>query len=674
MFRKVSILAALCGVISTAAVAQSLPVTTSIMPDQSGNTNGASTSLSLRDFFTISGVSGDIMRFDTTFGMLDVEMLSMAAPNHVQNFKDYASREEYDDTMIHRIAAFNTTGGISIVQGGAYTAEVPAALIPQASPVDLEYEVANARGTLAAARTNDPNSARSQWYFNTTDNSTILGPDDNPPGFTVFGRVMGNGMEVVDQMAEVPAFLFNSPFEEIPLVNYEFPADVTPDNYVKIHSVREIPMFPSANAPVGALTFTATSSDETVVMAEVSLSTITLTPMSRGTATVTVTASDVRGVSVSQEFEYTTAGIEITTQPSHVDAAVGSDVTLTVAGAADFTLSYQWYRQRTSESESTALSGETNATLTLSSVSADDMGFYWAEITGGDATVLSDIAIVTLTGGISRLANLSARGFAPGNEALTPGFVLRGSGSKELVIRGVGPTLGDFGVATAMEDSTLDLVPLGESAPILSNDNWGDSANAAELAATSAAVGAFPLPDGSLDAAVLTSVSLGDSTAYTVQISEKNGAGGVALAEIYDPEAIGSGAELSNISARGFSGPGIAALTPGFVIDGTGAKTMLIRVVGPSLGDFGVSDFMLDPRLELVSGGQTVVIAANDNWGGTAELKAAFATAGAFSLSSDDSLDAAVLVRLPPGAYTVRPSGANEGIGVILVEAYEVLE
>ena len=101
---------------------------------------------------------------------------------------------------------------------------------------------------------------------------------------------------------------------------------------------------------------------------------------------------------------------------------------------------------------------------------------------------------------------------------------------------------------------------------------------------------------------------------------------------------------------------------------------MLIRVVGPTLGNFGVSGTMVDPRLEVIPGGQTFVVANNDNWGGTAALKAAFATTGAFSFADDGSLDAVVVVRLPPGPYTVRPSGANDGTGVILVEAYEVID
>ncbi len=165
------------------------------------------------------------------------------------------------------------------------------------------------------------------------------------------------------------------------------------------------------------------------------------------------------------------------------------------------------------------------------------------------------------------------------------------------------------------------------------------------------------------------------SQGYTVRIQSTDaGASGIALAEIYDPDAIGAPISLVNVSALGFSGTDENVLAPGFVIDGSGAKTMLIRVVGPSLTDFGVTGVMADPRLSLIPAGQSNVIAQNDNWGGTTELKEAFATTGAFQLSSDGSLDAAVLVRLPPGAYTVKPEGFAEGTGTILVEVYAVEE
>ena len=101
---------------------------------------------------------------------------------------------------------------------------------------------------------------------------------------------------------------------------------------------------------------------------------------------------------------------------------------------------------------------------------------------------------------------------------------------------------------------------------------------------------------------------------------------------------------------------------------------MLIRVGGPLLAGFGLPNTMVDPRLEVIPSGQTFVVASNDNWGGTAALKSAFQATGAFPFDGDTSLDAAVVVRLPPGGYTVRVTGADEGVGEVIVEAYEVVD
>lgn len=370
------------------------------------------------------------------------------------------------------------------------------------------------------------------------------------------------------------------------------------------------------------------------------------------------------------------AAVTISAQPSSVNPVAGGTASMSVVATSSGDLTFQWFRYKAGEGQR-SLAGETGASLVIRPVAATDMGFYFVRVSNGATTVDSEYAILTLQGGTSRLANLSTRGSVPAGGELTPGFVLRGDGSKDLVIRAVGPELADFGVTTAMADPSLGLVPLGGSAAQLTNDNWEDSSNSALLATTSASLGAFPLNSGSLDSAVLTSVSLPNSAGskgFTVQIRSTSGAAGIALAEVYDPDGAGAAAQLTNISARGFSGLGADVLAPGFVIDGEGAKTMLIRVVGPTLGNFGVPDTMVDPRLELIPGGQSFVVASNDNWGGTTELKTAFQTTGAFGFADDASLDAVVLVRLPPGSYTVRPSGANDGTGVILVEAYEVNE
>lgn len=367
-------------------------------------------------------------------------------------------------------------------------------------------------------------------------------------------------------------------------------------------------------------------------------------------------------------------GVTISSSPASVDVSSGGTATFSVAASSTGGLTYQWFRYKAGEGLR-SLAGETSPTLQISSATAADMGFYFARVSDGAETVDSDYAILTLTGGTSRLANLSTRGSVPANGTLIPGFVIDGTGTKDIVVRAAGPLLGEFGVGAAMEDPELALVSSKD--PRLTNDDWQGSTNVSALVTASAAVGAQSFLDGSKDAAILTTLPLreeGGSKVYTVEVSATDGAPGIALAEVYDTELSAESSRLTNVSARGFSGTGESALIPGFVIAGEGAKTILIRVVGPTLADFGVPGTMADPRLEVIPGGESFVIAENDNWGGTLELKAAFATTGAFSFSEEASLDAAVLVRLPPGAYTVRPSGADGGTGEILVEAYEVPE
>ena len=415
---------------------------------------------------------------------------------------------------------------------------------------------------------------------------------------------------------------------------------------------------------------------------------ITGTPTEAGEFTIFLRAwnmPNLQGEGGQTEFDFSiiiepreiTAAPVILTSPSSLDLPVGAAAMFSVSATGEGDLSYQWYRFRSGEAAPAPIASATSATLGLAAVQRADMGFYFARVSSDAASVDSQVAILSLRGGTSRLANLSTRGSVPANGKLIPGFVIDGTGTKEIVVRAAGPLLRGFGVSAAMEDPSLALVSTAVGEARLENDDWEAASNLADLVLTSAAVGALPFDTGSKDAAVLTSVPLrtqGGSKGYTVEVSATDGAAGIALAEVYDGQVGEDASRLTNVSARGFSGTGEEALIPGFVISGTGAKTMLIRVVGPTLADFGVPGTMADPRLEVIPGGQAFVIAANDDWGGTAELEAAFATTGAFAFAEEGSLDAAVLVRLPPGAYTVRPTGANDGTGEILVEAYEVID
>ena len=127
-----------------------------------------------------------------------------------------------------------------------------------------------------------------------------------------------------------------------------------------------------------------------------------------------------------------------------------------------------------------------------------------------------------------------------------------------------------------------------------------------------------------------------------------------------------------NISTRGRLTTATDTLIAGFVIGGTTTRNVLLRAVGPSLATFNVPDALARPALRLFRG--NTVVASNEDWtiADPERLIAAFDRVGAFRFASNTSRDAAMLVALPPGAYTMQASGVNGSTGTLLVEAYEV--
>ncbi len=268
------------------------------------------------------------------------------------------------------------------------------------------------------------------------------------------------------------------------------------------------------------------------------------------------------------------------------------------------------------------------------------------------------------------LVNLSTRGFSGGGEdVLIIGFVLHGTGDRRVLLRAVGPTLAAHGVAEPLADPRIGVSLPGAGAPLAANDDWGAGGDAGELSRVMADAGAFGLPPSSRDAALVVSLA---AAGHTAVISSANGGSGIALGEVYSLAGPGSGLRLANLSSRGRVGRGEEGLIAGFVIAGAGGRTVLLRGVGPGLRKFEVEGVLADPRLRLVRDGGTIL--ANDDWsagGNAVAIENAAREAGAFPLD-EDSRDAAALVTLAPGAYTVVLSGADDGTGVALLEVYDL--
>jgi hypothetical protein len=281
--------------------------------------------------------------------------------------------------------------------------------------------------------------------------------------------------------------------------------------------------------------------------------------------------------------------------------------------------------------------------------------------------------IVGLTGPSMRLGaqliNLSSRVLVAQGKPVIGGLVITGSSNETLLVRAVGPSLQSYGISNPLPDPSLIIYDSEGKAVAGPITNWSQVS-----AATMAGVGAFALQENSNDAAVVVTLPPGN---YTANVSSASGDSGVVLLEADQMGDPGS-AQLTNLSSRAsVSGAANGSVVTGFVIAGTGARTLLIRAVGPTLGQFDVSDALQQPSLELMNQ-QGVSLAENDSWGtplsggaSAAQLQAAFAQSGAFSLAAGSS-DSAVLVTLQPGSYTVNVSGVSGGSGSALAEVYDV--
>jgi glucose/arabinose dehydrogenase len=284
----------------------------------------------------------------------------------------------------------------------------------------------------------------------------------------------------------------------------------------------------------------------------------------------------------------------------------------------------------------------------------------------------ASIYTLAAPGSAGRLMNLSVKADPGAGGVLTAGFVLgSGTGTRPLLIRGVGPTLTTFGVTDAMADPQLYLIS-SAGAILASNDNWSAAANAAAISTAATAVGAFALPANSLDSAVLVALPAGQQSA---QVSSTTGAAGVALAEVYDASASTSvsGPPLINLSALAqISAGSSASLTAGFVVGGNAPLTLLIRGVGPGLASFGIKTAIASPQLTLYTAA-SATIATNAGWGSLSgsAIATTAANVGAFPLTAG-SLDSALLITLAPGSYTASVISADGSAGMALIEIYTV--
>jgi cyclophilin family peptidyl-prolyl cis-trans isomerase len=422
--------------------------------------------------------------------------------------------------------------------------------------IQNEPGISNKRGTIAMSKlASGPNTATSEWFINLRDNG---GPPHNLDatngGFTVFGQVIHNSMTTVDKIAMVPRFDFGSPFETIPLRDYN-PANQTQlSNLVSISGIIQIPPF----------NFTALTNNAVVATAAVDPDRrrLVITAKQVGTAMITVKAADYNGAFVAQQFKVTVvaspgrlanistrllvqpdpneliAGFIVGgTSPKHVlIRALGRSLPGVVNPLGNPTLELHdntkilatnndWgdspNLQKILDTGLPPHSGDEAAIL--ATLPANNSA-YSAIVRGNLGVGLAEIYDLD-QGPDSRLVNISSRGFVQtGDNVMIGGFIITGASSVKVLVRGIGPSLSSAGITNPLNDPVLELRN-GQGVKIAQNNDWQMAPNAADIPT------GFQ-PRNLRESAILTTQPAGNYTAIL------SGAGstptGVAVVEVYD--------------------------------------------------------------------------------------------------------------------------------------------
>ena len=240
------------------------------------------------------------------------------------------------------------------------------------------------------------------------------------------------------------------------------------------------------------------------------------------------------------------------------------------------------------------------------------------------------------------------------------GFIITGNAPKIVALRGIGPSLTALGISDALADPTLELRD-GSGALLAQNDNWQDDpAQAAQLTALGLA------PSDPKESGIVATLQPGAS--YTAILAGKNGGTGVGLVEIYDTNRAAN-SQLANISTRGLVETGDNVMIGGFILGGNSNNTgIVVRGIGPSLAQVGLSNLLADPTLELRDSNGALLI-SDDDWQDDSMQAAQLSAHG---LAPQDPKESGIFASLPPGAFTAILAGKNGGTGIGLVEIYNV--
>jgi cyclophilin family peptidyl-prolyl cis-trans isomerase len=566
-------LASALGAFTLTAAAQNVPpIVTNQIADFTEYAGAPARSIDLAPDFSDPDVSNAV-RMTTVLGNIDIALFGQQKPITVTNFLKYVDQGRYfkiDPTNGQLASSFvhRSVPGF-IIQGGAWigtvnsgnTAVQPTAVLTF-PPIQNEPGISNKRGTIAMAQLgSDANSATSQWFINLADNGGAPNNLDirsnNAGPYTVFGRIVGSGMAVVDMIAAVPRYNFSAvdpSFATLPLRNYDGVSAVKVANLVSLPDISQI----------SPLSFSAMSDNASVSVA-VSGTKLLVTGNSVGTAHVTVTATDFDGGTVSQMFTVNVVAapgrlVQLSTRMqvgTGDNALIGGFI---MRGAASKRLAIRgigpssglpgaladpvlelhdsngviatndnWGDAPNKQEiiDAGVAPNSPNESVILTTVPSNTTNaFYTAVVRGANNTTGPGLVEVydLDSGPGSTLLNISTRGqVGVDPNALIGGFFVGGTGSKQILVRAIGPSLTAAGVPNALADPTLELHN-GQGALIDLNDDWMTSPQKTQIQSSGLA------PTNMKESAILQTLAAGP---YTAVVHGTNGGTGVGSVEVY---------------------------------------------------------------------------------------------------------------------------------------------
>jgi peptidyl-prolyl cis-trans isomerase A (cyclophilin A) len=575
-----TIFAALLAFAFTATAQNTPPVVTNQIADFTEYAGAPARSIDLSPAFTDPDVSAAV-RLTTVLGTIDVALFGQQKPITVANFLKYVDQGNYfkiDPTngqlassLIHR-----SEPGF-VIQGGGFLGTVDPAHPANALPAQVaafasiqnEPGLSNKRGTIAMAQFgSDANSATSQWFINLADNG---GPPKNLDirnntsngafgPYTVFGKVVNNGMTIVDAIAALATFNFGSPFDEFPLRNYT-QTDYNAHKSIAVSNLVSVPGI----TRISTLSFSAASNNAAIADATVSGTNLLVAGKQIGSAIITVTATDFDGGTVSQNFTVNVIAapgrlVQLSTRmqvgtgdnaliggfimrgPSPKRLAIRgigpssglpgaiADPILELHDSSGIIATNDNWGDAANKQEvidANLVPGSPNESVILTTVPSNTTNaFYTAVVRGANNTTgLGLVEVYDLDSGpSSTLLNISTRGpVGVDPNALIGGFFVGGTESKQILVRAIGPSLAAAGVPGALADPTLELHD-GNGATIASNDDWMNSPQKTQIQNSGLA------PTNVKESAVLQTLAAGP---YTAVVHGANGGTGVGSVEVY---------------------------------------------------------------------------------------------------------------------------------------------